>query len=106
MNLVLNWEQIEARIPEYEVFLTVDELNERTKELSSRYPDVVEQSIIGRSRSGEPIYCLKIGRGKKRTVWFGCPHPNEPIGTLTIDFGHDFLLKTTLSGKSWIVPFS
>ncbi|MGI6566816.1 MAG: hypothetical protein GX341_00865 [Firmicutes bacterium] len=90
---MVNWEQIEARIPEYEVFLTVDELNSRTKQLSRRYPDVVEQSVIGRSRLGEPIYCLKIGEGRKRVVWFGCPHPNEPIGTLTIDFWAELLAK-------------
>ncbi len=90
---MLSWDQIEAQIPEYRAFLTVDELNARTKELSSRYPGVVEQSIIGKSRSGEAIYCLKIGRGSKRAVWFGCPHPNEPIGTLTIDFWAEFLAK-------------
>ncbi len=92
---MFSWEQIEAQIPEYEVFLTVDELNERTKELAALHPNVVEQSIIGQSRSGEPIYCLKIGRGKRQIVWFGCPHPNEPIGTLTIDFWAEFLAENT-----------
>ena len=70
---MLSWDQIEAQIRSTGPFLTVDELNARTKELSSRYPGVIEQSIIGKSRSGEAIYCLKIGRGSKRAVWFGCP---------------------------------
>ncbi|NLA59325.1 MAG: peptidase, partial [Firmicutes bacterium] len=56
MNELLSWEKIEASIPDYQVFLTVDELNERTRKLSSQHPDIIEESIIGQSRSGEPIY--------------------------------------------------
>ncbi len=83
---MFDWKQLEAKIPDYQAFWTVDELTQSSKALIQRYPDVVEQTVIGHSRNGEPIYCLKIGKGRKRAVWFGCPHPNEPIGTLTVDF--------------------
>ena len=103
---MLSWEQIEAQNPEYQAFLTVDELNERTKELSSRYPDVVEQSIIGKSRPGEPFTAWKIGREANGLSGLAVPIPNEPIGTLTIDFWAEFLVRTTPCGMSWIVHFS
>ena len=90
---MLNWNQIEARIPDYQVFLTVDELLDRSARLVAQYPEIVEQTTIGHSRKGEPIYCLRIGQGQRRALWFGCPHPNEPIGTLTIDFWAETLAQ-------------
>jgi hypothetical protein len=40
---------------------------------------------IGKSRSGEEINALRIGKGKKSALLFGFPHPNEPIGSMTIE---------------------
>lgn len=93
MDVVLDWNQIETRIPDYQVFWTVDELRKRSDKLVAQYPGIVDETIIGYSRGGEPIYCLKIGQGRKRAIWFGCPHPNEPIGTLTIDFWAETLAQ-------------
>ncbi|NLJ85262.1 MAG: hypothetical protein GX322_02380 [Firmicutes bacterium] len=92
---MFNWKELESKIPDYQVFWTIDELQERSEVLACEYPDVIKRSIIGHSRNGEPIHCLKIGQGRKRAVWFGCPHPNEPIGTLTIDFLAETLAKDT-----------
>lgn len=72
-------------VPEYREFFTVDELNERSFQLSRRHPEAVDLLEIGRASNEEPIYCLRIGEGEMSAVLIGCPHPNEPIGTLTIE---------------------
>lgn len=75
-----------AAVPDYEAFLTVDELDASSRELAARYPDLVELSVIGHSRAGHPIQQLKIGSGSRRVLMFGCPHPNEPIGAMMLEF--------------------
>ncbi len=77
-------ENILARVPNYESFYTVDELNARCAALAEAYPSVVNTYSIGNSRKGDPIYCMKIGRGAKNAICYACPHPNEPIGAMTL----------------------
>lgn len=43
-------------------------------------------SRIGESRSGEEIKALKIGDGRRTAVLYGFPHPNEPVGSMTLEF--------------------
>jgi len=73
-------------IPEYTEFLTPDELDESTLTLAREYKDIVDLFKAGETREGKDIYALKIGNGDKVALWFGCPHPNEPIGTLVIEY--------------------
>jgi Zinc carboxypeptidase len=39
---------------------------------------------LGRSRGGRPIDLISVGRGTQSALVVGAPHPNEPIGCLTI----------------------
>lgn len=73
-------------IPDYKSFLTVDELNQSSTELAREYPSVVELSTVGRSRAGNAIQALIIGKGEKTALLFGTPHPNEPIGAMMLEF--------------------
>jgi hypothetical protein len=73
-------------VPDYREFLLVDELNESSMELARRHPGVVNLFEIGLSTRGEPIYALRVGSGGLRAVLIGFPHPNEPIGSLTIEY--------------------
>lgn len=82
----MNIEQVLERVPDYKDFLTVEEMDKRTLELAKKYPDVVKVEEIGRSRWNHPIYCLTIGSGSQNALIFGCPHPNEPIGAMMLDF--------------------
>lgn len=82
-----------SAIPDYTTFLTVDEMDESSKKLVEQYPDRVEVRNIGNSREGNPIYCLKIGKGKKAALAYGCPHPNEPIGAMLIEFFSRYLVE-------------
>lgn len=73
-------------VPDYQTFLTVDELNENTHKLAAKFPTRVQVSPIGHSRQGELIEALKIGNGSKKALLFAMPHPNEPIGSMMLEF--------------------
>jgi len=73
-------------VPDWDAFLTVDELDESGRRLAAEYPDCVELSVVGTSREGRPIQCLKIGDGPRRALLFGCVHPNEPIGSMMLEY--------------------
>ena len=73
-------------VPDYTRFYTVDELDQRSEALAAKYPDAVELVELGASRKGTPIRSLKIGSGEKAALMFGCPHPNEPIGAMMLDY--------------------
>jgi Zinc carboxypeptidase len=48
---------------------------------------------VGTSQLGEPISMLSIGDGPRNALLFGCPHPNEPIGTMMLDHLADLLCR-------------
>lgn len=79
-------EDILAKVPAYDTFLTVDEMDASTLQLAKDYPDVVTVTEVGRSRWNHPIYCLKIGSGSQNALMYGTPHPNEPIGAMMLEF--------------------
>lgn len=85
-GVCMNFEKIVEKVPRYPYFYTVDELNQRSKELAEKYSNVVSLEQIGASKNGEPINALVIGEGSYNALVFACPHPNEPIGCLTVDF--------------------
>ena len=76
---------IEA-VPEYQDFLTVDELHQSILELGEEYPGLVSVKAIGQSAGGAPIYEYRIGEGRNHALLFGFPHPNEPIGSMMLHF--------------------
>jgi hypothetical protein len=73
-------------VPNYKDFLYVDELKASTRQLAKNYPAIVEILTIGASRSGESIEAIKIGHGPKKALLFAMPHPNEPIGSMMLEF--------------------
>ena len=42
-------------IPDYQQFLTVDEMDASSRKLAEEYPDLVTMFEAGRSRKGHPI---------------------------------------------------
>lgn len=81
-----DFQRLIDQIPDYQVFLTVDEMDESSKKLAAQYPDVVSIFEAGKSRKGHPILCLKIGNGSRNALMFGCPHPNEPMGAMMLEY--------------------
>ena len=83
---MFDFKHIIDNVPDYQVFLTVAEMDESSRKLAEEFPDLVSCEEVGKSRKGEPILCLKIGNGSKNAFMFGCPHPNEPIGAMTVEY--------------------
>jgi hypothetical protein len=75
-----------SQVPDYDSFLTVDELQASSRQLARRFPDVIEILSLGESRQGDSIEALKIGDGAKTALVFAMPHPNEPIGGMMLEF--------------------
>lgn len=82
----MDLDRIIAKVPDYKTFLTVDEMDESTRQLEREFAGVVSVFEVGKSRKGHPILCIKIGDGPKNALVFACPHPNEPIGVMTCEF--------------------
>jgi hypothetical protein len=82
----LDLKQIADAIPDYSAFLTVDELTASSHQLVSDYPDLASIRVVGQTRRGDPIELLTIQGGELQAFIFGGPHPNEPIGTMTIEY--------------------
>lgn len=80
------FEDVLDGVPDYKRFFTVNELDERAMEVARRHPTVATIVELGSSRSGRPIRALRIGSGDKAALLFGCPHPNEPIGAMMLDY--------------------
>ena len=80
------FEKLLENVPAYECFLTAEELDESSRALAAKYPDAVTCTVIGKSRAGKDLLCLKIGNEPKTALMFGLPHPNEPIGTMMLEY--------------------
>ena len=79
-------QSILADVPDYEAFLTVEELNDSTHQLAEEYPEIVKLMTLGHSRQGDPIEALQIGKGDNIALMFAMPHPNEPIGSMMLEY--------------------
>ncbi|MEP6985365.1 MAG: M14 family zinc carboxypeptidase [Chloroflexota bacterium] len=78
--------KIADEIPDYAAFMTIDELNESSHQLVKDFPELASIRVVGTTRAGDPIELLTVKGGEIQAFVFGGPHPNEPIGTLTIEY--------------------
>ncbi|HVU14745.1 MAG TPA: M14 family zinc carboxypeptidase [Phototrophicaceae bacterium] len=82
----MDLKQIANDIPDYAVFMTIDELNASSHQLVKDFPELASIRVVGHTRKGDPIELLTIKGGEQQAFIFGGPHPNEPIGTMTIEY--------------------
>jgi hypothetical protein len=75
-----------ARVPEHAAFRTWADVRAECERLAREFPGLARLEVVGRSTDGRPIDLLTVGHGRRRVLLVGVPHPNEPIGTLTIEF--------------------
>ncbi|CAF1399335.1 unnamed protein product [Adineta steineri] len=80
------YDSLMDHVPDYSRFFTVDELLNHSRTAAFNHSDLVHYQNIGTSRNGEAISMLSIGNGTKSLLLYACPHPNEPIGSLLIDY--------------------
>jgi hypothetical protein len=75
-----------ARVPDHREFLSFEELRASSRALAAEFPGLARLETAGTSAEGRPIELLTIGHGRRPALLVGVPHPNEPIGTLTLEF--------------------
>ena len=73
-----------AAVPDFDRFLTIDELNDDYRQIAAEFPDIARLERVGSSELGEPIEMLSIGSGDRHILLFAFPHPNEPIGAMMV----------------------
>ncbi|MFI7438358.1 M14 family zinc carboxypeptidase [Nonomuraea indica] len=71
-------------VPGFDRFATVDEVHAVLTRLAADHPGVASLRRIGTSRLGDPLLCLTVGDGPRHAIVAAGPHPNEPIGGLTV----------------------
>lgn len=86
MKAIFN--ELLSSIPDYKEFLTAREMDASSFGLAEQFPDVVEIIDIGSTRAGNTLHCLRIGNDKTKpnALLLGCPHPNEPIGAMMLEY--------------------
>jgi len=94
-------------IPDYQEFLTLEEMDESSRQLAREHPESTTLFEMGKTREGRPLLCLKIGSGEPSALMFGCPHPNEPIGAMMLEYvsrrlAEDEALRQAL-GYTWYI---
>jgi hypothetical protein len=72
------------RIPEIDRIPSVDGLLNAFRDLARQHPGLFRLRRIGTSRLGEPLIMLSVGTGPRQALLVGGPHPNEPVGFLTL----------------------
>lgn len=80
-----DFEWIDEVVPRYESFFAVDEHRRRSRAVAADH-DHVTYDELGESADGETLWAVTVGSGERCALLIGAPHPNEPIGSMTIDF--------------------
>ena len=71
----MDLQKIAADVPDYQAFLTVDELKASSHDLRERFPDLVSIKEVGRTRNGDPIELISISGGDQNAFVFRRPPP-------------------------------
>ncbi|HET6476101.1 MAG TPA: hypothetical protein VFH93_08510 [Thermoleophilia bacterium] len=78
-------DDIVAGVPEYDGYLRLSQLEASTDRIAAAHPEI-EVWSPGVSRAGHPIRCLEIPGGPSQALLVGLPHPEEPVGTLALEY--------------------
>lgn len=73
-------------VPDYSRFYTVDELYNHSRTIAMNHTVHVKYQNIGFSQNGEAIPMVTMGNGTKSLLLYACPHANEPIRSLLVDY--------------------
>jgi hypothetical protein len=103
------WRGVLDSVPPELELLPLAEVEARSSRLAAEFPERVRLGIAGNSEEGRPIRTIEIGAGRRSILWVGVPHPNEPIGAVTLTFlaralAEDPALLASLDATVRIVP--
>jgi Zinc carboxypeptidase len=80
---VIDVAEVLNALPEFNAFCSVQQLQKLSEQLpagSSRF----RSEVVGTSVNGLPIHHIRFGKGSVKVLLVGFPHPNEPVGGLTV----------------------
>lgn len=99
----MNYTLALAKVPDYQRFYTLDEMLAHAREVVAKNPHLARYQEVGHSTDGEAIPMISIGDGPTPVLLFACPHPNEPIGAMLIQFLLDELIENEAlrGGYTW-----
>jgi len=75
-------EDLIRAVPHFDKFVAWRDMEAAVLRLAGR--GAAEVEVLGRSEGGRPIHHVTMGRGRYKALFVGYPHPNEPIGGLTV----------------------
>lgn len=96
--MVPRYEDVVAGVPDHERYLSVEQLETSTDRFVATHPGV-EVWTAGASRAGHAIRCIEVGDDPLRVVLAGAPHPEEPVGTLVLEYLLPLLAETDLAQR-------
>lgn len=73
-----------SRIADRERLATLEEQREAVSMLAATHGSKLHRRMLGRSAEGRSIELLTVGQGGKSILVVGGPHPNEPVGGVSI----------------------
>ena len=79
------FDDIVGAVPALERYLSLGELEQSTDRLAAEHPEI-EVWTPGVSRAGRPLRCLEIPGGPLQALLVALPHPEEPVGTLALEY--------------------
>jgi hypothetical protein len=82
-----------SEIPECKSYLSREQLDESSEILAKRHSDKARLLRIGKTKNGNDIQALKIGRGKHNALIYGFPNPEEPVGGLLLEYLSSALVR-------------
>lgn len=85
-------------VPEYDRFLTVDELEASTDRQLEELPGL-RAWVCGRDSNGREMRCLEAGDAPRRVLLLGHVHPEEPVGTLLLEYLLPLFAQTDISTR-------
>lgn len=83
MGPVIDVAEVLRELPHFQKFCSVAELSTLVEALR-RDSTQADVRIVGTSANGLPIHHVRVGTGRVKALFVGWPHPNEPIGGLTV----------------------
>lgn len=85
-------------VPEHERFLTVDELEAATDRQLEELPGL-RAWVCGHDSAGREMRCLEAGDAPRRALLLGHVHPEEPVGTLLLEYLLPLFAETDISER-------
>jgi hypothetical protein len=80
---VIDVTEVLRALPEFKGFCSVQQLQRLSEELPTHSASFWSE-IAGTSVNGLPIHHIRYGSGSVKVLLVGFPHPNEPVGGLTV----------------------